>query len=132
MYRFHKLIFHRGDSNIECLNRASQNYGLWLPVPVRYRTRKFFFFFYLRWVLLGWIRKDEECMFRDSVSVSVSIRRRYHLLVLTRREREHLLSVLESCFEALNCLHALSLRPAGSNVLHFWRRMSSCIAQYCT
>jgi len=25
-----------------------------------------------------------------SLSVSVSIRRRYHLLVLTRREREHL------------------------------------------
>jgi hypothetical protein len=41
---------------------------------------------------------------KSSVSVSVSIRRRYHLLVLTRREREHLLSVLESCFETLNCL----------------------------
>ena len=38
------------------------------------------------------------------LSVSVSIRRRYHLLVLTRWEKEQLLSVLESCFEALNCL----------------------------
>ena len=33
-------------------------------------------------------------------SVSVSIRRRYHLLVLILREREHLLSVLESCFNS--------------------------------
>jgi acetyl-CoA carboxylase alpha subunit len=36
IYRFHKLVFDIGESRLEHVNRASQNYELWPPVPVRY------------------------------------------------------------------------------------------------
>jgi len=41
---FTKLVFDRGDSNLECFNRTIYNYG----VPVTYGTRDIFF--YLCWV----------------------------------------------------------------------------------
>ena len=40
IYRFHKLVFDIGESRLEHVNRASQNYELWPPVPVRYRSRE--------------------------------------------------------------------------------------------
>jgi len=40
IYRFHRLVFDRGNSSRKCFNRATQNYGLWQPAPVRYRTRR--------------------------------------------------------------------------------------------
>ena len=40
IYRFHRLVFDRGNSSSKCFNRATQNYGLWQPVPVRYRARR--------------------------------------------------------------------------------------------
>jgi hypothetical protein len=46
-YRLHKLLFDRGDSCLECFNRATKTVGLCQPVPVRYCTRgkRFFFIF---------------------------------------------------------------------------------------
>ena len=38
IYRFHKLVFHRGDSSLECFNWANENYGLWQSDLVRYNT----------------------------------------------------------------------------------------------
>ena len=37
--RFHKWVFHRRARNIfECFNRATHNYRLWQPVPIKYHT----------------------------------------------------------------------------------------------
>lgn len=55
IYRFHKLVFDRGDSNLECFNRATQKYGLWQSILVRYHTREKRFL-----CLLSLTRRDNE------------------------------------------------------------------------
>ena len=60
IYRFHKLVFDRRNSSLECFNRATQNYGLWQLVPVRCRTRENYSC--LWWVLQEGIMTDEQCI----------------------------------------------------------------------
>ena len=39
-YMLHKFVSDRGDSSLECFNRATRNYELRQSVPVRYHTRE--------------------------------------------------------------------------------------------
>ena len=57
----YQYLIDRGDNSLECFNRATNYYGLWQPVPVRYRTRETRLLSLLR--LIGVIMKDEDCMF---------------------------------------------------------------------
>ena len=40
VYRLHKLVFVRGNNNLECFNPVTHKYGLLQPVLVRYRLTK--------------------------------------------------------------------------------------------
>ena len=40
IHMFHTLVSVRGESIPEGFNRATKYYGVWQPVPVRYRTRE--------------------------------------------------------------------------------------------
>lgn len=41
-YKFHQVVFDRGDHSIklEYVNHTTHNYGLWQPFPFRYNTRR--------------------------------------------------------------------------------------------
>jgi hypothetical protein len=34
-YKFHELVFDRGDNSLECINRATHKYRLWQLIAVR-------------------------------------------------------------------------------------------------
>ena len=72
VYRLHKLLFARGDSCLECFNRATKTVGLCQPVPVRYCTREKRFFFYLCWVLQEGITKTGRGMYVSWLSQDLS------------------------------------------------------------
>ena len=67
-YRLHKLLFDRGDSCLECFNRATKTVGLCQPVPVRYCTRGKRFFL----SLLSITRRYNENRTRNVCFVIVS------------------------------------------------------------
>ena len=63
---------------------------------------------------------------------SVSVMSRKPVLIFTPHKREHLLTVLESWFEALNWLCALYSHPAGCRIaLILWRMSYSIQAFKC-
>ena len=71
-YRLHKLLFDRGDSCLECFNRATKTVGLCQPVPVRYCTREKRFFFYLCWALQEGITKTGRGIYVSWLSQDLS------------------------------------------------------------